>query len=740
MKRREFLKLGGAASLSVLAGAGVPHASANSSETFYVSTEGNDDEPGTLEQPFASLSRAQLAVRKFRTGNPDIPVTVLVRRGTYYFGNTLVFTPEDSGTAEAPIVFAAFPEERVTLSGGRRLQCRWQTRKSKSICDLAEGNTGPFAFSELFVNGKRQVRARYPDCDASAPAASYLTAVRALPAGTSSPEPMTDEAAPTQNGVIGIEFDPETFSQRRWGKPEEAVIHMFQQNGLGTLAWQIRSIDYDRNRIWFAEGGDQLGNRWRASFEAVGKGSRFFVDNLLEEMSTAGEWYLSRQSETLYYRSEQGTNLENALIEIPVLDQIIRLQGADSQPVEFLTFAGFRFAHTETTYMRPHETSPLGNWAVFRGGAVVLEGTRNCTVRDCWFDALGGNAVFMSKSNHSGNVSRCVITECGGTAICFAGAADRVQAGRRDSPSECVASDNIIRSCGVFSKQSAGIYISSAYRITATHNEIRNMPCSAIFIADSASSGHMIEHNDLLDTVEETLHYGPIHANGDTSEMADIDASQSSSLPNTDETTVIRENLIRGRSDCAIRLDHGAMHCDVYNNIAIGSAIRILSGAHRNIYNNIWYDSSEPVGFLTGDSGKNDRYHHNVAIINRDRVYDLVSSNQQGERVAEIDYNCIFQPKRSLSTPIASFRSRERFNATTQCALADWQKLGYDQHSAFADPLIANPTGLEFRLLEHSPALKLGFVNFPSHQWGPSKTFTSIWKDAQALAKDAEKD
>ncbi|HEY2469538.1 MAG TPA: right-handed parallel beta-helix repeat-containing protein [Terracidiphilus sp.] len=724
------MKLSSAASLLALAGSGICPASNHSSQIFYVSTDGNDQQPGTAQQPFASLERAQQATRKFRPANPHIPVTVLVRAGTYYLRKSLVFTPDDSGTAEAPVVFAAHPGEKVTLSGGCRLNCRWQTRKNKSICDLTDGNDGPFAFSQLFVNNKREVRARFPDYDPS-PRAGYIKAVRALPAGTSSPDPI-DGAAPLEQGVIGIEFDPGTFTDRRWGKPEEAVIHIFQEDGLGMLEWQIRSIDYDRNRIWFGKGGHQLGDRWKTSSAAVGKDSRFFVDNVLEEMSVPHEWYLSTQGSTLYYRAEEGADIEQAQIEVPLLDQIIRIQGANDQPVEFLSLAGFRFAHTETIYMKPHETSPSGNWAVFRGGAVILEGTRNCSIRDCWFDSLGGNAVFWSGSNRFGNVSGCLFTECGGNAICFAGVRDQKNADWQHSLSDCVASDNIIRSCGVFAKQSAGIYISCAQRITAAHNEIRDMPCSGVFVADGASNGHLIEHNDLLNTAQETSHCGPVQVagnpRGDRSETAqgnephrDETASQGT------ETTNIRGNLLRGKASAGIRLDQGVTHCDVYNNIAIGSAIRLCSGAHRTIYNNIWFNSSEPVALLSEDS-ENDRYHHNVAVFNRDTLYDLQLNLQGIQRIREIDYNCVFLSQGSLIT-IASLRAEGEFNAATLCTLAEWQKLGFDQHSVFSDPLIADPANLDFKLLENSPALKLGFKNFPLHQWGPAKDLLSNWKN-----------
>ena len=69
---------------------------------FDVATGGSDDNPGTKEKPFATLSKARDAVRELK-GTTQGPVWVLVRGGTYYLGEPLVFGPEDSGTAEGPV-------------------------------------------------------------------------------------------------------------------------------------------------------------------------------------------------------------------------------------------------------------------------------------------------------------------------------------------------------------------------------------------------------------------------------------------------------------------------------------------------------------------------------------------------------------------------------------------------------------------------------------------------------------
>jgi len=79
---------------------------------------------GTLEKPFATLERARDAAREIKQDMPK-PITVLVREGTYYFSEPVVFGPADSGADLQPITYAAYPGEKPTLSGGVRLSVTW---------------------------------------------------------------------------------------------------------------------------------------------------------------------------------------------------------------------------------------------------------------------------------------------------------------------------------------------------------------------------------------------------------------------------------------------------------------------------------------------------------------------------------------------------------------------------------------------------------------------------------------
>lgn len=140
---------------------------------WYVSTEGNDSWSGRLptpnkkrtDGPFVSLLRAREALRRAAP-----PKSVRIRAGAYELPEGFVLDLEDSGTAENPVVWSAHEREMPRLIGGRRI-LGWKIWKNNIwMCDLASQDIAEI--SDLYMNGKRQVLARYPNLDPSNPVGS----------------------------------------------------------------------------------------------------------------------------------------------------------------------------------------------------------------------------------------------------------------------------------------------------------------------------------------------------------------------------------------------------------------------------------------------------------------------------------------------------------------------------------------------------------------------------------------
>jgi hypothetical protein len=704
--------------------------------TFYVSSSGLDSNPGTKLAPFATLARAQQALRAWKkTGSG--PAVVEVSQGTYALDRPLVFSPEDSGSAASPVVFAAAPGERVTISGSCTLDCRWKPyRDGILMCDLPAVKQGGVRFSQLFVNGKRQTLARFPNRDDSKPGRSgYIHPVGPIPDGLPDPKPGENDDMTFSGGAPrGILFDSASFTAKRWARPEEAVIHIFQGWEWGNLQWRLKAIDYDGRAIWFGAGGFQMGAKYFEDPAKIEADSRFFIENVFEELDAPGEWYLDVKAGILYDLPEPGVDMAVARVEAPLLEQLVRFAGTQDAPVRHIAIEGFHLTQTASTFLEPYDIPSLSDWAIHRGGTVFLEGTRDCAVRNCWFDAVGGNAVFISNYNRNATVTGCKFTETGDSAVCLVGTLGATNGTRRAFPYECTVSNNLIHDCGVFGKQIAGVYISRAKRITAAHNTIYNMPRAGICIGDGTWGGHVIEFNHIHDTVRETGDHGPFNAWGRERFWSLIQSHSEYSVHRSLEAgavkidamepVTLRNNFFEDRSGWGLDLDDGASNYEIYNNISKGISIKLREGAYRTIYNNIWVDSNVAPCFHVGNEDNHDRYFRNITVMAHDDVYSIIAPPARGPWLEELDHNCLFSRSGRFTARISQMRGETGPEGGSRLVdLEEWRKLGFDRNSVFADPLFIDPAGNDYRVRPESPALRLGFKNFEMGLWGITKEF-----------------
>ena len=117
-------------------------------KTYYVSTTGSDENPGTLEQPFLTIGRA---AELMNAGD-----TCIIREGTYR--ETVI--PKNSGSKGSPITFKAYPGENVIVSGADVLEGEWSLHK-----DNIYQTTADKKYTQLFVDGRMMNIARSAECE-----------------------------------------------------------------------------------------------------------------------------------------------------------------------------------------------------------------------------------------------------------------------------------------------------------------------------------------------------------------------------------------------------------------------------------------------------------------------------------------------------------------------------------------------------------------------------------------------
>src|SRR5206468_7297596 len=96
--------------------------------TLYVASNCNDTWSGSLPKPNSDRSDGPLVtivaardrIRTARQADPQTaPTEVLIREGCYQITTPIVFEPQDSGTRDYPMTYAAYPGEHPRISGGR---------------------------------------------------------------------------------------------------------------------------------------------------------------------------------------------------------------------------------------------------------------------------------------------------------------------------------------------------------------------------------------------------------------------------------------------------------------------------------------------------------------------------------------------------------------------------------------------------------------------------------------------
>ncbi|TXK83784.1 right-handed parallel beta-helix repeat-containing protein [Paenibacillus sp. N3.4] len=468
--------------------------------TFYVGNNGKDTNPGTLDEPFATLEHARQAIRQFKQ-QVNGQFTVLVREGTYYFENTLTFEPEDSGSEGVVITYQAYPGEKVILSGGRRIVGEWRPyRDGIVVCELSDWAETDISFTQLFVDGRRQTRARYPKADTAGTKAGGML----HPAASKLVWPHTQ-----------FKFDPATFTKKRWSNPQEAIVHILAKNYWGNLQWQVADIDWDANTVYLGKGGYQINDIMQGE-DATGIDERslYYIENVFEELDSPGEWYCNRQEKKLYWMPQEDVDIHNTVVEVSGLKRLLQFKGSQETPVHHIRLSGFQIAHTETTFLEAYEAPSLGDWTIHRGGAVYFEGSEHCVVEHCFFDAVGGNAIFLSNYNLGNILYGNKITEAGESGVCIVGSKHLTLGSNHAYSSKIEVCNNLIHDIGTFGKQTAGVFMSVSKENTVSHNHICHVPRAAICINDGTWGGHVIAFNDIHDTVRETGDHGPFNSWG----------------------------------------------------------------------------------------------------------------------------------------------------------------------------------------------------------------------------------
>jgi hypothetical protein len=638
--------------------------------SIFVSPAGKDTNPGTKEKPYATIGKAQIEARQIKGA-----VNIILRSGTYYLSQPVVITSLDSRTDNSPVMFKSFPGESVIVSGAVPLKLKWSEYKNGIWQAKVEKDV---IFDQLFVNGKLQRMARYPNFN---PKARFL--------GGTAEDALSAERV------------------KKYKKPEGAYVHALHAAEWGDFHYIVKGRD-DKGEL-ILEGGWQNNRR-------MGMHKKYrFIENVFEELDTVGEWYFDKTAKTLFFYPPKNENLKTAKIEIPQINALFEFRGTEREPVRNVTLDSFELTQTLRTFMDNKEQLLRSDWTTYRGGTVFIEGAEKCKVTNCYFNAVGGNAVYFSNYNRNNEVSGCIISYAGASAVSFVGDPNAVRSPSfeynefvpyknmdlvpgpktNNFPAKCLVYNNLIHNIGYTEKQSTGVQISMSQEITISHNTIYDVPRAGINVGDGTWGGHMIEYNDVFNTVLETGDHGSFnswgrdrywHPNRRTMDsLAEVHPELI--LLDAVKTTTLRNNRFRCDHGWDIDLDDGSSNYEIYNNLCLNGGLKLREGFYRTVYNNIMINNSFHPHVWFKDSKI--IFMHNIVS----NAYAPIMVKFWGK-----------------------FINHNAFCDSASLAKAQGNKT--DQNSVVGNPMFLDPVDGNYQVAAGSPALKCGFINFEMDNFG----------------------
>ncbi len=637
---------------------------------FYVATNGNDNWSGKLpapnrqrtDGPFATLQRAQRAVRELRQRTTlNRPVVVMVRRGMYYLSEPLRFTPEDSGTAQSPTIFTAYPNEKPIISGGVPLRGwkvqpdgRWQLH-------LPEVQKGEWRFITLWVDGQRRYRPRLPKDGV------YTIA---------------EEIAPPegQRGYDRFRFKPGEL-RPDWHNLQDVEVIATQFWTMARL--RVKEVDTATNTVVFT--GTTAYREW---WSGLHTGHRYFVENVREALERPGEWYLDTQSGELTYIPMPGETPDKNLVIAPRLETLVLLQGdlASQRWVQHIIFRGLTFAHTN--WATPPEGYNFAQAEVILPATISLTGARDCAMERCNVLRTGNWAVDIGRACKRIRVETCELTDLG---------AGGVKIGTTDIPTneEEITAENVVRDCliahgGRLHPAAVGVWIGQSPRNRVENNEICDLYYTGISVGWTwGYSRHLGNQN--------TIAYNHIHhiGQGRLSDMGGIYTL------GYQGGTVLHHNLIHDVESVAyggwgIYFDEGTTDIVAENNVVYRTktgGFHQHYGRNNTVRNNIFAFAREgQIQRTRPEQHLSFTFERNIVCW---REGPLLHGNWDDDQY-RLDSNLYWHEG----------GGEIRF---AKWSWDEWRARGMDVNSIIADPLFVNPDRDDFRLKPGSPASRIGF-------------------------------
>lgn len=660
---------------------------------FYIGPNGNDKWSGDYpdprqagsDGPFATLERARDAVRAFKQAQAYAePVTVLLRGGFYSRKTPFLLYPDDSGTEAAPVTYAAFPDEYPVISGGIELSGFKPEPDGLWTLNVPAG----MFFSQLFINGERRSRARWPT-------QGFFKIQGGAPSGTETWAASTAGHSPEDLAKRSFQYFPGDF-RPEWAEREDVEVVVLQYWMAARL--RIQALNPESRAVLFT------GGSWQPLTWSFG----YYLDHIKEGLETPGSWFLERRTGTLWYHPLPGEDARETKVVVPVVDQLALLEGdaAADRWIKHVHFRGLSFHFT--SWVLPAEGYACPQAELTPPAAFRATGARQCRIEQCDFAHLGGWGVELGPGCRDWIVAHSQTRDTGAGSIKIGPTKDPTR--EPDATGHILVEDCRFTDGGHIALGPAAVWIGISGQNRVRHCEISGQFQWAV------SVGWVWDYFPLTSARDNQIEFNHAHHLG----TGILGTHGALYCLGTQPGTVFRNNYIHhvfsnphwGAGE-GIILDNGCSGILVENNL-IHDAVAGGWGCNFNNFGNIIQNNIFAYGEkfqLTryGDPPPNSQPPPNGEVFARNIILwkegPLFMEKKWPVFSTLWDYNLYWCESAEVRMMEHSF--------------SEWQAKGLDRHSLASDPLFANVAARDFKLAPNSPAWTLGFRALDMSAVGP---------------------
>lgn len=362
-----------------------------------------------------SIEKALQEARRARLLDSEKDITIKLTEGTYRLNQPIYVRPEDNGTK-------IIGTGKVVISGGVKIS-GWKRSGKMWVADVPRHNGRPLEFRQMWVNGKKAVRAR--DVDDF----SKMYRIKNI----DKPKEVLYVPAAAVKKI-------------QKAKDAEMVLHeMWCVANLRIK--EVKMMGGDSAAVYFHQPESHIHfmHPWPSPMiTSDGHNSAFYITGSRELLDSEGEWWLDSKAEKVYYIPRKGEQMQTADVEVPAVETLVKVEGTPERLATDITFRGITFSHTtwmrpsyeghaplqagmfmtEAFKLRPKLVRPNGDhkldnqgWTGRPASAVYVNCAENVNFVNCTFEHVASTAIDYNKYIKGGKIEFCRIQDAGGNGI-----------------------------------------------------------------------------------------------------------------------------------------------------------------------------------------------------------------------------------------------------------------------------------------------------------------------------------